>query len=63
MTNPPEATIKAARNPKHLPHRYWQDRREELERDALTPDNRQLAAKHNTTSKRTQRTAGQERFA
>lgn len=52
MTTASKPTTQEARKAKHLPHRYWQDRREELARDALTMDNQQLAAKHNTTSKR-----------
>jgi DNA-binding CsgD family transcriptional regulator len=52
MTVSRKPNAQTAPKAKHLPHRYWQDRREELARDALTMDNQQLAAKHNTTSKR-----------
>jgi len=37
---------------KHLPHRYWHDRRAELAHDVETMDNQQLAVKHGTTVKR-----------
>lgn len=52
MTNARKPKTQAATKFKRRPHRYWQDRRVELASDALTMDNQQLAAKHNTTSKR-----------
>ena len=51
-TNARNPKTQAAPKFKRRPHRYWQDRREELANDALTMDNQQLAAKHNTTNKR-----------